>query len=109
MATKLWSQSNDETLRVQAFLIIYKLLKYRPEMLDVALRNMYLNYVANAKFIVPSTLPNVYFMQRSLVELYGLDSAVAYQHGFLYTRQLAIQLRKGWSFPKIFDSFWNLW
>lgn len=79
MATKLWAQSNDETLRVQAFLIIYKLLKFRPEMLDVALRNMYLNYVANAKFIVPSTLPNVYFMQRSLVELYCLDSAVAYQ------------------------------
>lgn len=32
-------------------------------------------------------------MQRSLVELYSLDSTVTYQHGFVFLRQLTVHLR----------------
>jgi hypothetical protein len=32
-------------------------------------------------------------MQRSLVELYSLDSTITYQHGFVFLRQLAVHLR----------------
>ena len=32
-------------------------------------------------------------MQRSLVELYSLDSSVTYQHGFVFLRQLTVHLR----------------
>ena len=32
-------------------------------------------------------------MQRSLVELYSLDSTITYQHGFVFLRQLTVHLR----------------
>lgn len=55
---------------------------------------MYKSYLANAKFVNTSTLPNIYFMQNCLIELYKLNDLICYQHGFLYIRQLAIHLRK---------------
>lgn len=90
---KLWSGS-EETIRILAFLCILRITReQQPTYLSNVLKVMYLSYVQNSKFVSPSTLPNINFMRRSLAEIFALDLTVAYQHAFLYIRQLAIHLR----------------
>ncbi|XP_046562376.1 nucleolar complex protein 2 homolog [Haliotis rubra] len=89
----LWS-TGEETTRVLAFLCINKLVRMLQEaMLEPCMKQMYMAYVKNVKFTSPTTLPLINFMQRSLVEVFLLDSVLAYQYAFIYIRQLAIHLR----------------
>lgn len=97
----LWSTAPEETVRVLSFLCILKLTRsQQPQFLNQVLKVMYLSYVRNSKFVSPATLPGINFMRRSLTEMFTLDMNVAYQHAFLYIRQLAIHLRNAVTLKK---------
>nr|CAI5851950.1 unnamed protein product [Callosobruchus analis] len=88
----LWG-TGDDTVRVLAFFCILRITSQQMSMLDTVLKSMYMTYIKNTKFVSFKGLPLINFMRRSLVEMFSLDTNVAYSHVFLYIRQLAIHLR----------------
>ncbi|EFA07851.1 nucleolar complex protein 2 [Tribolium castaneum] len=89
----IWGTA-EEGVRVLAFLCILRITNgQKAKFLDTVLKSMYMTYVKNSKFVSVGSLACINFMRRSLVEMFALDAGVAYQHVFLYIRQLAIYLR----------------
>eukprot|EP00088_Acartia_fossae_P026476 TRINITY_DN2730_c0_g1_i13.p1 TRINITY_DN2730_c0_g1~~TRINITY_DN2730_c0_g1_i13.p1 ORF type:complete len:901 (-),score=322.19 TRINITY_DN2730_c0_g1_i13:247-2805(-) len=90
---KCWS-TGEETVRVIALMCIIRIARNSTNnLLEPAVKQMYMSYVKNTKFTSPTTLPLINFMRRSLVEVYGLDHKLAYYQAFIQIRQLAIHLR----------------
>ncbi|XP_043527614.1 nucleolar complex protein 2 homolog isoform X2 [Frieseomelitta varia] len=90
---RLWS-TGEETVRVVSFLSILRIAtSNRESVLETLFKAMYVKYVENSKFVSLTTLPGINFMRHSLIEIYLLDNDLAYNHAFLYIRQLAIHLR----------------
>lgn len=97
---QLWCEA-EESVRVVAFVCLVRTLRGLPRNYhDTVLKHMYMSYVRNCKFTSPTTWPLINFMKRSLVEAYSGDEALAYQHAFLYIRQLAIHLRNAMTVRK---------
>jgi nucleolar complex protein 2 len=89
----IWGTA-EEGVRVLAFLCILRITNgQKAKFLEIVLKAMYMTYVKNSKFVSVGSLAAINFMRRSLVEMFALDASVAYQHVFLYIRQLAIHLR----------------
>lgn len=89
-----WSNSQQENVRLMAFLRIRQLTQESPvSFVEQAMKGIYLSYVRNAKFLTEITKPTVDLMSRCVVELFSLDLKTAYQCAFIYIRQLAIHIR----------------
>lgn len=92
-SVRMWSRG-EEHVRVLAFLGIRNVATMMPSsLLEFSVKQLYMNFVKNTKFMSPKTQPVITFMQNSLVEIFSLDDHLTYQHGFVYIRQLAIHLR----------------
>ena len=88
-----WSTEETDSVRILSFLCLMRLTRSTPGLFGSVVKQMYMAYVKNSKFTSPSTWPKINFMRRSLAELFALDQKAAYNHAFVYIRQLSIALR----------------
>lgn len=87
--------SADAAPRVQAILLIRSMaLRLPSPAIDMCFKGVYKTYVSNAKFVNAASVPHINFMAACVVELYGIDGAVAYRLAFGFVRQLALLMRQ---------------
>ncbi|KAF3795557.1 Nucleolar complex protein, partial [Nymphaea thermarum] len=61
--------------------------------IDPCLKGIYKAYVVNCQFVTPTKLQHIEFLGSCIIELYGVDLPSAYQHAFVFIRQLGMILR----------------
>jgi len=94
----LWATSEALDVKLSSFLRIRQAATVLPfPFLEDCLKGIYLAYARNAKFVTETSLPGLTLMGNCVVELYGLDMTSAYQHAFVYLRQLALHLRAAYT------------
>ncbi|XP_024029610.1 nucleolar complex protein 2 homolog [Morus notabilis] len=62
--------------------------------LDECFKGIYKAYVLNCQFINALKLQHIQFLQNCVIELFGVEIPTAYQHAFVFIRQLAMILRE---------------
>jgi len=61
--------------------------------IDECFKGIYKAYVLNCHFVNAVKLKHIRFLGNCVIELLGVDLPTAYQHAFIYIRQLAMILR----------------
>ena len=88
--------NTNEKVQLVAFLCVREMAKpgnLPPPFTDICMKGMYLTFVKNTRSFSLETHGTVSYVMNECVELFGVDLASAYQHIFVYTRQLAVYLR----------------
>jgi len=93
-ATGASATSAESAVRLAAFFRLRQMASALPHpTIDLVMKGAYMAYVRNAKFMSETTVPGVLLMSNCIAELCGVDETAAYQHAFVYLRQLALHLR----------------
>ena len=91
---KVWSTTTKKELRLVSFMCIRRLALDTPfPFIEQCMKGLYLSFVRNSKVMNEQSRGAVAMMAKCIVELVGADMVAAYQHAFVYIRQLAIHLR----------------
>jgi nucleolar complex protein 2 len=91
----IWSDnSSDEATRIQAFLVIRRLMVIGDAGIrEAVLKSTYEGVVRGSRNTTIHTLAGINLMKNSASEIWGMDQKVSYTAGFTFIRQLAIHLR----------------
>ncbi|KAK6925711.1 Nucleolar complex protein 2 [Dillenia turbinata] len=82
-------------LPVVSFLFLRDLcIRIGSDCLDDCFKGIYKNYVMNCHFVNATKLEHIQFLGNCVIELLGVDLPTAYQHAFVFIRQLAMILRE---------------
>eukprot|EP00331_Platyophrya_macrostoma_P032912 CAMPEP_0176440898 /NCGR_PEP_ID=MMETSP0127-20121128/20861_1 /TAXON_ID=938130 /ORGANISM="Platyophrya macrostoma, Strain WH" /LENGTH=668 /DNA_ID=CAMNT_0017825543 /DNA_START=42 /DNA_END=2048 /DNA_ORIENTATION=- len=87
----------EERIRVAAYVVVRAIATRatgtRSMYQSTAFKGVFLALIRTAHQYTIHNLPVVSFLMNCVVDLYGTDMEAAYQHVFVYTRQLAVYLR----------------
>ena len=88
---------NDETTRLAAYMVVLGIAKRaagtRSQYQSAVFKGIFLSLVRTSHKYTIHTLPVIGFLMTSVVNLYATDMEAAYQHAYVYIRQLAVHLR----------------
>ncbi|KAM7272346.1 hypothetical protein ACFE04_027009 [Oxalis oulophora] len=97
-------------LPIVSFLFLRDLcVRIGSDCLDECFKGIYKAYVVNCRFVNAASLRHIHFLQNCVIELLRVDISTAYQHAFVYIRQLAMILREALnvktkeSFRKVYE------
>ncbi|KAK9149455.1 hypothetical protein Scep_008212 [Stephania cephalantha] len=94
VALHFWGTGGG-ALPVVSFLFIRDLcVKLGSDCLDECFKGLYKAYVSNCQFVNATKLRHIQFLGDCVIELYKVDQQAAYQHAFVFIRQLAMILRE---------------
>ncbi|PIA34561.1 hypothetical protein AQUCO_03700090v1 [Aquilegia coerulea] len=94
VALHFWGTGGG-ALPVVSFLFLRDLcIRIGSDCVDVCFKGIYKAYVLNCQFVNASKLQHIQFLGNCVTELYGVDLSTAYQHGFVFIRQLGMILRE---------------
>jgi len=80
---------------VVAFLFLRDLcIRLGSDCLNECLKGLYKAYVMNCQFVNASKLQHIHFLRNCVIEFLRVDLPTAYQHAFVFIRQLAMILRE---------------
>lgn len=93
VALHFWGTGGG-ALPVVSFLFLRDLcIRLGSDCLDECFKGIYKAYVLNCQFINALKLQHLQFLGNCVIELLGVDLPTAYQHAFVFIRQLAMILR----------------
>ncbi|CAK7339205.1 unnamed protein product [Dovyalis caffra] len=109
VALHFWS-TGEGVLPLVAFFFLRDIcIRIGSDCLDDCFKGIYKAYVLNCHFVNAAKLQYIQFRANCVIELLGVDLPTAYQHAFVFIRQLAMILRdaitmktKG-SFRKVYE------
>ncbi|XP_059429650.1 nucleolar complex-associated protein 2-like [Corylus avellana] len=94
VALHFWGTGGG-ALPVVSFLFLRDLcIRLGSDCLDECFKGIYKAYVLNCQFINAMKLQHIQFLGNCVIELLGVDLPTAYQHAFVFIRQLAMILRE---------------
>lgn len=94
VALHFWGTGGG-ALPVVSFLFLRDLcIRLGSDCFDECFKGIYKAYVLNCQFINAVKLQHIQFLQNCVIELFGVDIPTAYQHAFVFIRQLAMILRE---------------
>ncbi|XP_019862015.1 PREDICTED: nucleolar complex protein 2 homolog isoform X1 [Amphimedon queenslandica] len=107
---KIWSHGGspgEDGTTVLSFLILRKIfisMNYHKQ--EDLLKSLYLAYIRNSKYTNVKTISHIRFMCGCLIDFLSLSPDHAYQLIFIYTRQLANQLRSAFDNKTVAVATW---
>lgn len=94
MGLHFWGTGGG-ALPVVSFLFLRDLcVRIGSECVDECFKGIYKAYVLNCQFVNAKKLQHIQFLGNCVIELLRVDLSAAYQHAFLFIRQLAMILKE---------------
>ncbi|CAH8262514.1 unnamed protein product [Arabidopsis lyrata] len=94
VALHFWGTGSG-ALSVVSLLFLRDLcIRLGSDCVDDCFKGMYKAYVLNCQFVNADKLQHISFLGNCFIELLGTDISAAYQHAFVFIRQLAMILRE---------------